>query len=212
MITIPSAATTPIRQAHALSIAHRSGRCSGDGRAWLQTTTTEPEDDDAAGGQGHRHREYGHAVSAAELSSSDRLAQLVSQLADAVVIADPQGVIVFWNDAATALFGWPATEAIGAPLELIIPERLRARHGAGYERVMETGHTEYGDRLLEVPAVHRDGRAMSVAFTVTLLTRPGQVRPDGIAAVIRDDTERWQERRRLRARIAELEASADPPT
>ncbi len=139
-----------------------------------------------------------------------RLEQLMADLADAVVIADPDGIIVYWNRAATKLFGWAADEAIGSPLDLIIPERLRGRHGSGYRRVMDTGHTDYGDRLLEVPAVHQDGRAMSVAFTVTLLTRPGQLRPDGIAAVIRDDTERWQERRRTRQRIAELEALVAP--
>jgi PAS domain S-box-containing protein len=135
-----------------------------------------------------------------------RLAQLVDDLADAVVIADPDGIIVFWNQAATSLFGWEAADAVGASLELIIPERLRDRHGAGYRRVMETGHTDYGHRLLEVPAVHRDGRTLSVSFTVTLLRRPGQQRPDGIAAVLRDDTERWHERRRTRQRVAELEA------
>jgi PAS domain S-box-containing protein len=140
---------------------------------------------------------------------TDRLAQLVAELADAVVIADPDGIIVFWNQAATSLFGWDAAEAIGTSLELIIPQRLRQRHNAGYSRVMETGHTDYGNRLLEVPAVHRDGRPLSVAFTVTLLRRPGHQQPDGIAAVIRDDTERWQERRRTRQRLAELEARAE---
>lgn len=140
----------------------------------------------------------------------DRLERLVADLADAVVIADPQGVIVYWNPAATTLFGWTAAEAIGSSLDLIIPERLRQRHGSGYRRVMDTGHTDYGNRLLEVPAVHQDGRSISVAFTVTLLSRPGQLRPDGIAAVIRDDTERWQERRRTRQRIAELEALLAP--
>lgn len=136
-----------------------------------------------------------------------RLAQLVRELADAVVIADPDGVIVFWNEAATNLFGWSAHDARGRSLDLIIPERLRDRHWAGYRRVMETGHTDYGSRLLEVPAVHQDGRTISVAFTVTLLVRPGN-RPDWIAAVLRDDTAGWQERRRTRERLSELEAAA----
>ena len=127
-----------------------------------------------------------------------RLAQLVRDLADAVVIADAAGTIVFWNGGATALFGWSADEAVGQSMDLIIPERLRERHWEGYRRVMETGHTEYGGRLLEVPALHRDGRPLSVAFTVSLLVRPGETRPDGIAAVLRDDTARFQERRRLR--------------
>jgi PAS domain S-box-containing protein len=126
------------------------------------------------------------------------LAQLVRVLADAVVIADPQGIIVLWNDAAANLFGWTAAEVTGKTLDLIIPDRLRARHWAGYRRVMETGHTEYGTRLLEVPALHRDGHTFSIAFTVTLLTHPGEQRPDAIAAVIRDDTARYAERRRAR--------------
>ena len=71
---------------------------------------------------------------------------------------------------------------------------------------MESGHTEYGNRLLEVPAIHRDGRAISVAFTVTLLMVDDQTRPVGIAAVMRDDTQRWQERREARAEIAALRA------
>ena len=79
---------------------------------------------------------------------------------------------------------------LGRSLDLIIPERLRARHWDGYRRVMQTGRTEYGTRLLEVPAVHRDGRTISIAFTVTLLKRPGEQRPYDIVAVIRDDTAR----------------------
>ncbi len=134
----------------------------------------------------------------------DDFAALVRSLADAVVIADAAGTITFWNDAATRLFGWSADDALGGSLELIIPERLRERHWAGFERVMATGHTEYGDRLLEVPALHRDGRRLSIAFTVTLLRREGATVPHAIAAVLRDDTERWQERRALRDELASL--------
>jgi PAS domain S-box-containing protein len=132
------------------------------------------------------------------------LAELVRGLADAVVIADRDGTITFWNGAAARLFGWTPEEAIGRSLDLIIPERLRARHGAGYQRTMATGSTSYGERLLEVPALHRDGRTLSIAFTVTLLRAPGAELPHAIAAVVRDDTERWQERRRLHAEVAAL--------
>lgn len=133
-----------------------------------------------------------------EPPSNATLAQLVCDLADAVVISDAEGVVTFWNDAATRLFGWPASDAVGRPLELIIPERLRTRHQEGYQRVMETGHTQYGGRVLEVPALHRDGHTISIAFTVTLLPGPDGQGPLGVAAVIRDDSERWQQRRRAR--------------
>jgi len=136
------------------------------------------------------------------------LAELVRSLADAVVLADDTGTITFWNEAAHRVFGWSAAEAVGQTLDLIIPERLRERHWEGYRRTMATGETSYGDRLLEVPALHRDGRTLSIAFTVTLLRDPGSTRPSAIAAVIRDDTERWQERRRLRAELARLQEAA----
>lgn len=133
------------------------------------------------------------------------LAQLVRDLADAVVIANPAGVIAFWNDAATRVFGWPATDAVGTSLDLIIPERLRARHWDGYRRVMESGHTTYGERLLEVPALHRDGHIISIAFTVTLLTRRDQQQPYAIVAVMRDDTARRAELKDARDRLTALE-------
>jgi PAS domain S-box-containing protein len=120
-----------------------------------------------------------------------------------VVIADAQGIITFWNDAATRLFGWDPNEVVGRSLDVIIPERLRARHWAGYRETMSTGHTDYADRLLEVPALHRDGRALSIAFTVSLL-RDDDGTPTAIAAVLRDETERWRERRRDLAEVAAL--------
>jgi PAS domain S-box-containing protein len=126
------------------------------------------------------------------------LADLVRGLADAVVIADRAGTIRMWNAAAERLFGWSASEALGQPLDMIVPERLRARHTSGYERVMETGVTSYGERLLQVPALRRDGQPLSIAFTVSLLHDELRT-PVGVAAVIRDDTEAWQLRRAARA-------------
>ena len=72
---------------------------------------------------------------------------------------------------------------------------------------MQTGHTRYGNDLLRVPAVHKDGRPLSIAFTVALLYSETHALT-GIAAVIRDDTARFNEERSLRKRLAELEAKA----
>ena len=99
----------------------------------------------------------GEAPCAAEHLALDRvddalLGTLVRDLADAVVISDADGAIVFWNAAATALFGWDAGEAVGQSLDLIVPEKHRARHWAGYRQVMATGETDYAGRLLEEDA------------------------------------------------------------
>ena len=138
------------------------------------------------------------------------LGALVRELADAVVIADASGTIVFWNAAAERVFGWSSSEAVGRSLDLIIPERQRSPHWEGYHTVMRTGHTRYGAELLRVPALHRDGARRSIAFTVTLLTdRDGAV--TGIAAVVRDETQRWQDETDLRRRLRALESPAEPP-
>ena len=133
------------------------------------------------------------------------LARLVRGLADAVVVADPQGRIVFWNLAAERVFGWSAAEALGRSLDLIIPDRQRPAHWDGYAKVMQTGETRYGDTLLRVPSLHADGQRRSIAFTVTLLQADdGSVA--GIAAVVRDETERWNEERELRRQLREATA------
>jgi PAS domain S-box-containing protein len=133
------------------------------------------------------------------------LAAVVRNMADAVVVADPAGTIVYWNDAAERTFGWSAEQAVGRSLDLIIPERQRARHWEGYEKVMATGESRYGTDLLRVPSLNADGERHSIAFTVTLLTdAAGEV--THIAAVVRDETQRWAEEQGLRRRVAELEA------
>ena len=55
---------------------------------------------------------------------------------DAVVAADRDGSIVFWNPGAERVFGFSAADAVGSSLDIIIPERLRARHWDGYRRVI----------------------------------------------------------------------------
>lgn len=141
------------------------------------------------------------------MSTAIDFEQLARVAGDAVIISDAKGAITFWNSAAERIFGFTEADALGQSLDLIIPERQRQRHWDGYEKTMQTGKTRYGADLLRVPAVHKDGRALSIAFTVALLTAAdGTV--TGIAAIVRDETSRWTEERKLRRRLAELEATA----
>jgi PAS domain S-box-containing protein len=133
-------------------------------------------------------------------------AQLLQVMGDAVIVADSRGDIVFWNDAATRIFGFTAAEAMGQNLTLITPQRLQQRHNTGFEKSMATGTTRYGATLLKVPATHKDGRTLSIAFSVAMLF-DNQHQVTGIAAVIRDETLRFQEDRDLRKRLAEYEKS-----
>lgn len=123
--------------------------------------------------------------------------------ADAILATDREGTIHFWNPGAVRIFGFAEEEAVGASLDLIIPERLRKRHWDGWQHVIESGETRYGaGDLLAVPAVTKDGRQISVEFTIILLqTADRQI--TGMAAILRDVTARFEETRRLRRQLAE---------
>ena len=127
---------------------------------------------------------------------------------DAIVVADRQGVIRFWNAGAEATFGYPAAEATGKSLDLIIPESLRQRHWTGYDVAMSRAATKYGAESLKVPALHQSGRRLSIEFRILLL-RDGRGALVGIAAFLRDVTAAWEEQRELRRRLAALERT-DP--
>ena len=131
------------------------------------------------------------------------LSAFVHAAADAIIAAGADGRIVFWNPAATRIFGFSEAEAVGQSLDLIIPARFRARHWEGYRQVMNTGKSKYAADVLRVPATAKDGRPLSIAFTVTLLDAGEGLRM--IAAIVRDETTRWQEERELKRRLAELE-------
>jgi PAS domain S-box-containing protein len=132
--------------------------------------------------------------------------QIVESAGEAVIFAGRDGRIVLWNHSAERIFGWTAADAIGQTLDLIIPEKLRGRHWDGWKHVMETGVTRYTTDLLAVPAVRKDGTRISLEFSVALIRdETGGVA--GVAAVMRDVTERWQRDRELRARLAELEGN-----
>jgi PAS domain S-box-containing protein len=154
-----------------------------------------------------RETTVGSAGSGMKTSNLETFAgyqQLVDALGDAVIICERDGVIRLWNAAAERLFGFAPAEALGSSLDLIIPERLRERHWAGFTRTMATGQTRYQHDVLRVPAIHKDGRTLSIAFTVGLLLA-AQRTVTGLVAVIRDETKRFAEERDLRKRIAELE-------
>ena len=127
---------------------------------------------------------------------------------DAVLVSDRGGAIRGWNAAAERLFGFTAAEAVGASMDLIVPERLRGRHWGGWDKVMESGTTRYGDgQLLAVPALHKDGRQLSVEFSIQLLKDPAG-RIEWVVAIFRDVTERFQRDKALRLRLKELETRA----
>lgn len=131
---------------------------------------------------------------------------LLSGVADAIVACDCAGIIRLWNPGAARIFGFTAEEAVGRSLDIIIPERLRARHWDGYHAMMASGQSRYaGGDTLSVPALRKDGAQISVEFTlVALHDAAGAI--SGLAAVMRDVTARFEELKTLRRQLRDAAA------
>ena len=128
---------------------------------------------------------------------------LLDTASDAIVATDSDGTIWFWNPGAERIFGHCNQDAIGRSLDIIIPERLRERHWAGFREVMKTGQSRYGQGdVLAVPGIRQDGTTISLEFTILPLS-DADGRLVGMAAIMRDVTARFEEMRRLWRKVRE---------
>jgi PAS domain S-box-containing protein len=132
----------------------------------------------------------------------DFAARFVADTPDAVLFADHDGIIRFWNAGCERLFGHTASDAVGQSLDIIIPEAQRARHWQGYAATIRTGKSRYaaGD-LLAVPAMRKDGTRISVEFSIVPF-RDAENRMLGLGALLRDVTKRFEETKALRQALA----------
>jgi nitric oxide dioxygenase len=138
------------------------------------------------------------------MSFADTLAKAVlSTDSDAIIAADKEGIIVFWNPGAERIFGYANGAAVGQSLDIIIPERLRKRHWEGYHHVIESGKSRYGHGdILAVPGLRKDGTGVSIEFTIVPL-RDGTGSLTGLVAIMRDVSKRFEEMRALKQKLAE---------
>ncbi len=134
--------------------------------------------------------------------------RIVEDTQVAIIFSDCDGIIRLWNSGAEAMFGYRAEEALGQSLDLIVPERQRSRHWEGYTKVMATGVTRYGREVLAVPALTKDGKRISIEFSIALLRAPsGELL--GAAAILQDVTARWEQQKELKSRLVALEAKLE---
>ena len=131
---------------------------------------------------------------------------LVEQSPDAMVFADRSGVIRIWNAASERIFGHPREQAIGQRLDLIVPERFREAHWEGYERAIGDGETKYAGQSLPTRALRGDDEQFYVELSFAIV-RDATGEVVGALATARDITERFEQDRDNRRRLAELEAS-----
>ena len=97
---------------------------------------------------------------------------IVEQAAEAIIFADRDGTIRIWNRGAERLFGHSAEEALGKNLDLIIPERLRAAHWAGFGQAIDAGETRYAGRVMRTRSVHKNGGKLYVELSFGVIRGP----------------------------------------
>ena len=127
--------------------------------------------------------------------------RIIDQVADAVIYASRSGVIMRWNRAAAALFGFSAQDALGQSLDLIIPEHLRAAHWRGFEAAVTTGAMKLEGRPTLTRALHKSGRKLYVEMTFAIVKGEAEGEVLGSVAMARDVTDRV-ERERAATRAA----------
>jgi PAS domain S-box-containing protein len=142
----------------------------------------------------------GRKAEEADLEQSERRFRAVTEsVTDAIISADADGRIVFWNRGAAAIFGHDAGEAVDLELTALMPERYRDRYLAGLRRVREQGESRVVGRTLELHGLRRDGTEFPLELSLGSWHQ-GERR--FYTAVIRDLTERRRAEHYLAAQHA----------
>jgi PAS domain S-box-containing protein len=129
-------------------------------------------------------------------------------ISEALICADPEGVIRIWNPGAEFLFGYTPAEAVGQSLNLIIPEHLRKAHWDGFHRAVSQGATAHGRCSIITRSLHKSGQQLYVDMSFGVVkNQAGET--IGSTAIARNATERYLEEKSLRRQLAEL--TAKPP-
>jgi PAS domain S-box-containing protein len=143
---------------------------------------------------------------AALTESQGRTEAIFQSANDAIITIDGEGRVLQWNPHAEELFGYPESEMLGQPLDVIIPERFRDLHRVGVERVAGGGETRVIGHTAELAAVHRDGREFPIELSL------GSWESDGerfFSGIVRDISERTSLMSALTESQARLEAILD---
>ena len=135
--------------------------------------------------------------------SEIRMRAITDSAQDAIVMMDPEGLVVYWNPAAERVLGYTSAEAIGQELHaLFVPQRYYAAHQAAFPAFRETGEGGAIGGTLDLEARRRDGQEISVQLSLSAIRIDGGWHAVGL---MRDTTAQKRAEEALRERTKELE-------
>ncbi|MBH0238818.1 diguanylate cyclase domain-containing protein [Methylobrevis albus] len=176
--------------------------CAADGDTLLKEADAALYEAKAAGGGRWRMRDAGGGASRTTANRrivrplpATGVAAFVTAATDPVICADSAGRITLFNAAAEALFGLPAERAIGASLDIIMPEPMRGAHAAGIDRMRRGAPTRIVGTVVEVVGLNAaTGRTFPIEMSLTMWQEGDE---PAFGAVIRNGSERRRNEERL---------------
>ncbi|MGE5754821.1 MAG: response regulator, partial [Planctomycetaceae bacterium] len=133
-----------------------------------------------------------------------RLATIVESCQDAIVAMTLDGRITHWNAGARRLYGFAAAEVVGQPVSIVIPAERQDELADVFETIRRGGRIE----PFETFRVRRDGHRFDISVShFPILDASGAI--TGIAAIVRDITERKRSEAVLQQRTRDLEVTQE---
>jgi PAS domain S-box-containing protein len=169
-----------------------------------RTTITEQMVVERSAELSRTHNALAHEITE-RYQAESRFFSIAQSAVEAIISADDQGHILTWNNGARAIFGYTADEAVGQLLSTLMPERYRAAHQGGMERLRASGESHLMGKVLALHGLHKDGREFPVELTLSTWTTTEGCFYGGI---IRDVTKR-QRAEEAQARLAAIVESSD---
>jgi PAS domain S-box-containing protein len=118
-----------------------------------------------------------------------RLHAITQNSKDTILTIDAEGQIVFANNAAEDLLGYPPADLQGTPLISLLSTSDRDQHATNFERYLKTAEHPLDWQTIEFDMLHREGNEISVWISF------GEFEEDGeqlFVGILRDVTERQQ--------------------
>jgi PAS domain S-box-containing protein len=164
-----------------------------DGPRSIETPTTREALMDDLARMGEVARDLA-ACQEEYLRVKGQYSNLLQHAPDAMVFVNQEGKIVLVNAQMERLFGYSAQEVVGKDLDMLIPERYRARHSEGVRAFFANPRIRQMGSELQIYALRKDGTEFPADIALSPLQMEDEIL---VTAAVRDITDRKEAEKRL---------------